>query len=86
MISEQKIKESFKKEYIKDVYVYDTLDSTNSEAKRQLPELLGGGFLAPRILVAREQTAGRGRLGRSFYSPKKKGIYMSFLYFHERPS
>ena len=85
MISEQKIKESFKKEYIKDVYVYDTLDSTNSEAKRQLPELLGGGFLAPRILVAREQTAGRGRLGRSFYSPKKKGIYMSFLYFHERP-
>jgi BirA family biotin operon repressor/biotin-[acetyl-CoA-carboxylase] ligase len=31
----------------------------------------------PFIVVAREQTAGRGRQGRSFYSPKGSGIYMT---------
>ena len=31
------------------------------------------------VLLAEEQTAGRGRLGRSFYSPKGGGLYMSLL-------
>lgn len=31
----------------------------------------------PFMVVAREQTAGRGRQGRSFYSPKGSGIYMT---------
>ncbi len=31
------------------------------------------------VLIASEQTAGRGRLGRSFHSPKGTGIYMSIL-------
>lgn len=31
----------------------------------------------PFIVVAREQTAGRGRQGKSFYSPKGSGIYMT---------
>ncbi|MCR5640670.1 MAG: biotin--[acetyl-CoA-carboxylase] ligase [Lachnospiraceae bacterium] len=31
------------------------------------------------VAVANEQTAGRGRLGRSFESPKDTGIYLSYL-------
>ena len=31
------------------------------------------------LVIANEQTAGRGRLGRSFFSPKDTGIYMSLL-------
>ena len=51
------------------------VDSTNNcvkaAAQRQEPE----GF----VVIAEEQTAGRGRFGRHFYSPKEHGIYMSFL-------
>lgn len=31
------------------------------------------------LFVAEAQTAGRGRMGRSFFSPKNTGIYMSIL-------
>ncbi len=31
------------------------------------------------VLIAEKQTAGRGRLGRSFHSPNATGIYMSIL-------
>ena len=36
------------------------------------------------VLIASEQTAGRGRLGRSFHSPKGTGIYMSILLTPEK--
>ena len=53
----------------------DTIDSTNTECKRRA---LAG---APEGLVvtADEQTGGRGRLGRTFQSPKGKGLYLSVL-------
>lgn len=53
---------------------YDTLDSTNSEAKRRATALP-----LPAVLVADTQTAGRGRMGRSFFSPNKTGLYFSYL-------
>ena len=58
---------------------YDTLDSTNNEAKRLLAVdgLADGKML---LITAEQQTAGRGRLGRSFYSPLGTGIYMSFVF------
>lgn len=31
------------------------------------------------VITAEHQSAGRGRLGRSFYSPKASGLYMSLL-------
>ncbi|MFQ9792534.1 MAG: biotin--[acetyl-CoA-carboxylase] ligase [Acutalibacteraceae bacterium] len=31
------------------------------------------------VVLAEEQTAGRGRMGRSFHSPAGSGIYMSFI-------
>ncbi len=55
------------------VYCFDTLDSTNNEARRRL----AGGEKGPFLIAAEEQTAGRGRLGRSFYSPKDTGLYMT---------
>ncbi|MBQ1546367.1 MAG: biotin--[Clostridia bacterium] len=55
--------------------VLETVDSTNNEAKR----MLAGGFDGNALIIANEQTGGRGRLGRSFYSPKNTGIYMTFL-------
>lgn len=58
------------------IYQYDTIDSTNSEAKRLIQS---GGISLPAAIIANRQTAGRGRLGRSFYSPPASGIYMSIV-------
>lgn len=55
--------------------MYDRIDSTNSEAKRYA---LGGGE-APMAFIADEQSGGRGRMGRTFYSPANTGIYLSLL-------
>lgn len=55
--------------------VFESIDSTNNEAKRMAAD----GCTQDTLVVANEQTGGRGRLGRSFYSPKNTGVYMSFL-------
>lgn len=39
----------------------------------------------PRVLIATEQTLGKGRRGRSFYSPKGSGLYISFLLYPDIP-
>lgn len=53
--------------------VFDCIDSTNSEAKRRI----AAGDGRRQLLLAREQTAGRGRMGRSFFSPAETGLYMT---------
>lgn len=50
-------------------------DSTN----RVLKELARNGAKEGQVVIADEQTNGRGRLGRQFFSPKGRGIYMSVL-------
>ncbi|MCI6027234.1 MAG: biotin--[acetyl-CoA-carboxylase] ligase [Oscillospiraceae bacterium] len=57
-----------------DLRVFDEIDSTNLEAKR-----LAMTGLSRCAVIADRQTAGRGRLGRSFYSPPGCGIYTSLL-------
>lgn len=58
------------------VMVFDEIDSTNDEAKR----LLGQDDVADgTYLIANHQTAGRGRLGHSFYSPADTGLYVSMI-------
>jgi len=52
-----------------------SLPSTNTELKK----LATNGEKTGLVLIANEQTAGRGRMGRSFYSPSDSGIYMSLL-------
>ncbi len=55
--------------------VYRTITSTNTVLKARAAE----GAPAGLVLLAGEQTAGRGRMGRSFYSPDGSGLYMSLL-------
>jgi BirA family biotin operon repressor/biotin-[acetyl-CoA-carboxylase] ligase len=49
--------------------------STNEDAKH----LAAAGAVHGTMVLAEEQTVGRGRLGRSFYSPNGCGIYMSVV-------
>ena len=56
------------------VIVYDTIDSTNTEARR----LLQQGKEPPFLLLANEQSSGRGRHGNSFFSPES-GLYYTFV-------
>ena len=52
-----------------------TTDSTNRIAKALANEGAADGTL----VIAEEQTGGKGRLGRSFFSPKYKSILMSII-------
>lgn len=58
---------------------FDVIDSTNTQAKRDLNEF-SGKELHKRVYVASKQTAGRGRLGRAFFSPENSGVYLSIIY------
>lgn len=58
-----------------DLIIYSTIGSTNEEAKKQLLQGANHGT----VIMANEQTAGKGRFGRNFYSPAHTGIYMSLL-------
>lgn len=57
------------------ITILDEADSTNIAAK----ELAALGAAHGTTVVADRQTAGRGRLGRSFVSPPGKGLYMSVV-------
>jgi BirA family biotin operon repressor/biotin-[acetyl-CoA-carboxylase] ligase len=54
---------------------YDTIDSTNTEAKR----LAKDGAPHGTVLIAGLQTGGRGRMGRTFQSPAGQGVYLSVI-------
>lgn len=75
-LSLEKIKQYLgKTNDILSISLYDTLDSTNTRLKA---EALAGAEEG-RVIIASSQTGGKGRLGRSFYSPTNSGIYMSIL-------
>lgn len=52
----------------------DTIDSTNSEALRRLPDLP-----SCTVLAAREQTAGRGQRGNTWFSEPGKNLTFSIV-------
>ena len=56
------------------VHLYSSVPSTNLVAKEYAERGEEEG-----IFIAGAQTAGKGRMGRSFYSPKGSGLYISFL-------
>ena len=69
-------------EYIKshltnqrNVQVLDSVDSTNNYLKK----MKKNEKMEEMVVIANAQTAGRGRLGRSFTSNNASGIYMSIL-------
>lgn len=57
------------------INVYKTIGSTNQEAKKLALE----GAKAGTVIISEEQTQGRGRMGRTFYSPPRSGIYLSLV-------
>lgn len=59
----------------KRLHAYGMTDSTMEIAHR----LAGGGEPEGSCVVAEGQSKGRGRLGRSWVSPKGKGIYLSVI-------
>jgi len=61
--------------------VYDSVDSTNDEATRQLAR----GAPAPFAILAREQIQGRGRFKRHWQSGKHGNLYSSFAFRPELP-
>lgn len=54
--------------------LFDEISSTNDYLKEHFTSLS-----VPYVAIARRQTNGRGRLGRSFYSSKETGAYFSIL-------
>ena len=64
------------------ITVYKKIDSTNTQARLAAES----GKCPQGIFVASEQTAGRGRMGRSFTSNKGKGLYLSILIGKELPA
>lgn len=61
------------------VMVYKEVSSTNLLLRRKalesVPSLPDGS-----MVLAESQSAGRGHLGRGFFSPEKSGLYLSILY------
>lgn len=57
------------------ILVYDQLPSTNRTAR----EMAADGAPDGTVIIAHEQSAGRGRLQRSFFSPGGTGLYMSLI-------
>ena len=62
-----------------EIRVYETVSSTNDLAM----ELADPEEKKEMVIIAGAQTAGKGRRGRSFYSPDRTGMYMSFLLYPE---
>lgn len=64
---------------VKAGYYFEQIDSTNQEAKRHALS----GQRVNQLFVADEQTAGRGRLGRTWASQRKEGLWFSLLLYPE---
>ena len=63
-----------------DFYLLNTVDSTNTFAKEKI---LKRDYL---VVISEEQTAGRGRRGKDWYSPDAGNIYMSIRLRNNNPA
>lgn len=58
-----------------DINIFDNVTSTNLLAKDAAKEGAKEGY----TIIANSQSQGRGRVGRSFFSPSDTGIYLSIV-------
>ncbi len=56
-------------------HYYENVESTQSIAHN----LIAAGAKEGTVVIAERQTAGRGRMGRSWFSPAGKGIWLSLI-------
>ena len=76
ILSPQGVRKYLKPEYDKlDIDVIPTSISTNGVVRQNADLGKPDGY----TVIANEQTEGRGRMGRSFFSPPDSGIYLSLL-------
>ena len=64
-----------------EIETYDELPSTDQRLRLRAE----AGAPEFRVVIAESQTAGRGRLGRTWYSPANAGLWMSLLLRPELP-
>lgn len=74
ILSESRIKEDLTGDFWK-IQVVSSVPSTNSA----LREMANADAPQGTVLIAGSQSAGRGRMGRHFFSPEHTGLYLSFL-------
>lgn len=73
----EKLKNNLKKGLLHhNIIRYNTVDSTNKEAKR----IIEKGTPEGTVIISEEQTGGRGRLLRSWFSPSGKGLWFSVIF------
>lgn len=76
LLTEKEISENLHTRWAgRHLVLMESTDSTNNEAKR----LAEAGEPCGTLVISEIQTAGRGRMGRPWSSPKKSGIWMSLL-------
>ena len=75
ILSEAGIAAHIKTSGVFNIEVRKSLSSTNTV----LRDIAARGVPEGYVLAAEEQTAGKGRLGRSFHSPARHGVYFSLL-------
>ena len=69
------------------IEIYPSLDSTNAELLRRVSSSTGADYNGPLLCLADEQIGGRGRRGRSWYSPPGANLYWSLLWrFTQTPA
>ena len=71
-----------KSSFVRHFYYFPTIGSTNEKAKL----LAGSGAPEGTIVIAEEQTAGRGRNKRTWHSPPDTGIYTSLIFRPDLPA
>ena len=70
MLSETQVRRNLEKNKNRIIAIYEETASTNLLAKELFKD--DGA-----VVIAEKQSAGRGRMGRNFFSPEGSGLYMS---------
>ncbi|HEY4537033.1 MAG TPA: biotin--[acetyl-CoA-carboxylase] ligase [Erysipelothrix sp.] len=74
-LSRSMIRSYLNENTVSDIEILDAIDSTNNYAKKIAQDESIDNY----CIITDHQTKGRGRRGRSFYSPDKNGIYLSLI-------
>ena len=65
-----------------DIYLFDAIDSTNDYALKLAKE----GAKEGTVVLSESQSKGKGRLGRSWFSPSGANIYLSIILRPQMPT
>ena len=75
ILTKENIAYNLKSKFIgSNIIHFDTIDSTNDYAKKIANDMEDGT-----VIISEEQTKGRGRMGRKWYSRKGDGIWLSII-------